>query len=306
LTLGWSDGNTFLPVNSCLLASAKESSIIGPAKSFDKSSITGKRRKLAQMKAPDATLHLLDSAVSNGISADYVLFNCWFSNPTQITAINSRGMDVIVMLKKSSKIHYEYEGQKFNIKQIYAKNKKRRGRSKYLLSVNVMIGKEKAIPAKIVCIRNKANRKDRLAFECTNTELSEKEIIQIYGKRWQLEVFFKTCKSTLNLIGKCKSLSYDALTAHVAIVFTRYMLLALEQQKNEDQRTLVELFFYLINEMADITFSCSLGIIMSAMITSLQEILKLSNDQLKAFTADFKARVPAYLRNALHPVTIAA
>ena len=93
------------------------------------------------------------------------------------------------MLKKSSKIHYEYEGQKFNIKQIYAKNKKRRGRSKYLLSVNVMIGKEKAIPAKIVCIRNKANRKDRLAFECTNTELSEKEIIRIYGKRETVSSF---------------------------------------------------------------------------------------------------------------------
>ena len=34
----------------------------------------------------------------------------------------------------------------------------------------------------------------------------------------------------LNLIGECHSLSYDALTAHVAIVFTRYMLLATEQR----------------------------------------------------------------------------
>lgn len=306
LTLGWSDGNTFLPVNSCLLASSKESNIIGPTKSFDKRSIAGKRRTLAQMKAPDAMLHLLDSAVSNGVSADYVLFDSWFSNPAQITAVKSRGMDVIAMLKKSSKIHYEYEGQKLNIKQIYAKNKKRRGRSKYLLSVNVMVGKENPIPAKIVCVRNKANRKDWLAFVCTNTELSEKEIIRIYGKRWQIEVFFKTCKSTLNLIGECRSLSYDALTAHVAIVFTRYMLLALEQRKNEDQRTLGELFFYLIDEMADITFSRSLGIIMSAMIASLQELLKLSDDQLEAFTADFEARLPEYLRNALHPVTVAA
>ena len=29
------------------------------------------------------------------------------------------------------------------------------------------------------------------------------------------EDFFKTCKSTLNLVGECRSLSYDALTAHV-------------------------------------------------------------------------------------------
>lgn len=94
-----------------------------------------------------------------------------------------------------------------------------------------MVGKENPVPAKIVCVRNKANRKDWLAILCTNPELSEEEIIRIYGKRWQVEVFFKTCKSTLNLIGECRSLSYDALTAHAAIVFTRYMLLALEQRK---------------------------------------------------------------------------
>ena len=36
LTLGWSDGNTFLPINSCLLASSKESNLIGPTKEVDK------------------------------------------------------------------------------------------------------------------------------------------------------------------------------------------------------------------------------------------------------------------------------
>ena len=50
----------------------------------------------------------------------------------------------------------------------------------------------------------------------------------------------------LNLIGECHSLSYDALTAHVTIVFTRYMLLAMKQRQNEDKRTLEELFFLLM------------------------------------------------------------
>ena len=110
----------------------------------------------------------------------------------------------------------------------------------------------------------------------------------------------------LNLIGECHSLSYDALTAHTAIVFTRYMLLALEQRQNEDERTLGELFFFLVDEMADITFSRSLCILMDAFMASLQEIFKLSENQLAAFTADFEARLPEYLRRALHPVAIAA
>lgn len=110
----------------------------------------------------------------------------------------------------------------------------------------------------------------------------------------------------LNLIGECHSLSYDALTAHVAIVFTRYMLLAMEQRQNEDQRSLGELFFFLVDEMADITFYRSLGILMDALMASLQGILKLSDEQLTAFTDDFEARLPEYLRNTLHPVAVTA
>lgn len=38
---------------------------------------------------------LLDTALNAGLNADYVLFDSWFSNPAQITAIHSKGMDVI-------------------------------------------------------------------------------------------------------------------------------------------------------------------------------------------------------------------
>ena len=80
----------------------------------------------------------------------------------------------------------------------------------------------------------------------------------------------------------------------------------MEQRQNEDQRTLGELFFFLVDEMADITFSRSLGILMDALMASLQEILKLSNEQLTTFTADFETRLPKYLRNALHLETVVA
>ena len=307
LTLSWSDGNTLIPVNSCLLASTKDKNIIGPVKDFDSRTLAGRRRKLAQTKAPEAMITLLDTALRAGLNADYVLFDSWFSNPAQVTAIHSKGIDVIAMVNKSSRIRYSsYCGEQLNIKEIYSRNKKRRGRSKYLLSVDVMAGKDNPIPAKIVCVRNKTNRKDWLAFICTDTTLSEEEIIRIYGKRWQIEVFFKTCKSMPNLLGECHSLSYDALTAHVAIVFNRYMLLAMEQRQNEDQRTLGELFFFLVDEMADITFSRSLCILMDALMASLQEILKLSEEQLAAFSTDFEARLPEYLQNALHPEIVTA
>lgn len=222
------DGNTFVPINSALLASSKKEYILGVEKKYDGCSLAGHRRKLAQMKGTDAMLELIKTDQATGHQADYVLFDSWFPNPAQLLAVKNLGLDAIAMIKKSSRIRYEYNGKQLSIKKIYGINKKRRGRSKYLLSVDVMVGKEEKIPARIVCVRNKKNKKDWISFICTNMELSPEEIIWIYGKRWQIEVFFKTCKSYLNLIGECNSLSYDALTAHVAIVFARYLMIALE------------------------------------------------------------------------------
>ncbi len=283
MSLGWTDGNTFLPVNSCLLASSKESNLIHPAEEFDGRSLAARRRELAKTKGTEVMIELLATAQKTGHKADYVLFDTWFSGPAQLIAVKNPGLDSIAMIKKSGRVYYEYEGQQLSIKKIYGISKKRRGRSKYLLSVNVMIGKDQKIPAKIVCVRNKRNKKDWIAFICTNTGLSEEEIILIYGKRWQIEVFFKTCKSNLKLISGCHSLSYDALTAHVAIVFARYLMIALEQRRNEDDRSLGEIFYFFTDELADITFAESFRIIPEAFMDSIHTVFKPTEDQMEAF-----------------------
>lgn len=40
-----------------------------------------------------------------------------------------------------------------------------------------------SLPAKFVYVRNKSNRKDWLVIISTDIELSEEEIIRVYGKR---------------------------------------------------------------------------------------------------------------------------
>ena len=152
----------------------------------------------------------------------------------------------------------------------------------------------------------KKNKKDWIAFICTNPDLSEEEIIRIYGKRWQIEVFFKTCKSYLQLVTECHSLSYDALAAHVAIVFTRFLMIAMEQRRNEDDRTLGELFFFFTDELADITFGESFQIIISAMIDSVCAIFQPTEEQLTLFIDMFVGRLPDYIRNSLAKAVLAA
>ena len=119
-------------------------------------------------------------------------------------------------------------------------------------------------------------------------------------------MFFKTCKSYLQLVTECHSLSYDALTAHVAIVFTRYLMIAMEQRRNEDERTLGELFFFFKDELKDITFGESFQIIMTALIESVCAIFQPTEEQLEQFIEAFVGRLPDYIRNSLTKAALAA
>ena len=306
LTLGWSDGSTFVPITQRLMSSSKDENVLGIVKELDKRSIAFRRRKEAREKATDVMLKMLKSAQKDGHKAKYVLFDSWFSSPKVVTTIKTEyGLDTIAMVKKSSKIKYIFDGKSKNIKQIFAACKKRRGRSKYLLSVNIELeskdenGNITRIPAKIVCVRNRSNRKDWLAMICTDTTLSEEDIIQTYGKRWDIEVFFKTCKDMLKLEKGCHSLSYDALTAYVSIVFTRYMLIAVETRTNNDGRTGGEIFFMLCDEIEDISFNKSLMLIFQAVIEVTTEKLCLDAETCEKLMQEIISRLPAYMRERL-------
>lgn len=299
LTLGWSDGNSFVPINHCLLSAADDKNLLCEAKCYDGRSLAGKRRSQSRRKATDVMVELIHSAQKAGITAKYVVFDSWFSSPKTIQTIKKEeNLDVIAMIKKSSKIKYGYQDKNLNIKEIYSRNKKRRGRSRYLLSVDVTVGEEQ-IPAKIVCVRNKSKRKDWLALISTDTTLSEEEIIRVYGKRWDIEVFFKACKSYLHLVKECRSTSYDALNAHVAIIFTRYMMLSVEQRRNTDDKTICELFFCLLDELDDITFIQSMRIIVDALMDAVMEYFHITESQLEEFTSNFIQRLPKYMQQAL-------
>ena len=303
LTLGWTDGYTFLPINFSLLASSDTENVLGPRGKIDKRTIAGKRRLMACQKATVVMVELLKNALAAGHKAKYVLFDSWFSNPRQILEIKDLGLNVIAMVKRSSKRTYMFEGKRLDIKKIFASCKKRRGRSRYLLSVPVKVGQDKngenGIDARIVCVRNRNNRKDWIAIICTDMSLSENDIIRIYGHRWDIEVFFKTCKSSLLLRKEYHGLSYDGLTAHVAMVFTRYMLLAVTKRDNEDDRTLGELFYLMISEVADITYQESMQSIVEAMLATIQEEFHITDEQVESFYTKFMAKLPESMQRLL-------
>lgn len=215
LTLGWWDGSSFLPVNSSLLSIENEKNRINEAKKVDNRSIGYKRRKLSMKKGTSAMLTLLEAAKKAAISAKYVLFDSWFSSLSTLHDVKEVGYDVIGMVKKIPKMFFRYKGEDMSLVSIYNKNKKRRGRSRYLLSVMVDVVKDdEIIPAKVVYVRNRNKRKEYLCRISTDINLDENEIIRIYGKRWDIEVFFKVCKSYLDLGRECNSLFYDNVSTY--------------------------------------------------------------------------------------------
>ena len=64
-------------------------------------------------KGTEVISDLISEAQSAGIHADYVLFDSWFSSPKVIRSMKEKDLDVVAMVKKSSKIHYTFAGQTF-------------------------------------------------------------------------------------------------------------------------------------------------------------------------------------------------
>ncbi len=54
------------------------------------------------------------------------------------------------------------------------------------------------------------------------------------------------------------------------------------------------------DELQDITFNQSMAIIVQAFLESVQELLQLSDEQIKSLLDIFVTRLPAYLRDSLH------
>ena len=180
------------------------------------------------------------------------------------------------------------------------KNKKRRGRSRYLLSVMVEVVKDgEIIPAKVVYVRNRNKRNEYLCLISTDVELDEDEIIRIYGKRWDIEVFFKVCKSYLNLSKECRSMSFDAMTTHTAVVFTRYIMLSLENHESNDNRSLGELFLYFSDDMSDITWIQAFQMMLQMFRTMLTENAELSDEKIDELVDVFMNSIPVLLKSKL-------
>ena len=135
LTLGWSDGNSFLPLDFVLCSSVHAAKRVqGIKKNLDKRTCGYRRRKEAITKSTDHLVPMIKCVLRLGIRADYVLMDSWSCFPSILAAVGEH-LPVICMAKDMPKIFYRYQGKVVRLSKLYSLLKKRPGKAKILASV---------------------------------------------------------------------------------------------------------------------------------------------------------------------------
>ncbi len=295
LTLGWSDGATFIPVDFSLLSS-KKSQVNGISSKIDKRSSGYKRRLEALQTAPEQIPNMIKRALDAGIDASYVLMDTWFTQQPLIKSIKEQGLDVIGMVKNLNQ-RYLVNGKRVSLKELYRLAKPITGKKGILRSIHTT--QANGVQVKVVFVQNRNKKSDWLAILSTDLTLGDREIIRVYGMRWDIEVFFKTTKSLLKLQKEFQGRSYDTLISHTTIVFTRYIVLSWQNRCSTDQRTLGGIFYELCDEIGDLDWAAALQqlleLIEDALKKTNKNMQKLIKSQLQQWFANLPSYIKAYL-----------
>lgn len=291
LTLGWSDGYSFIPAGFNMLSSASKSNRYNEASdTIDRRTNGYKFRKESMMHKTDAAIQLISNALAAGIKADYVLMDTWFTTEPMLREILKTGIGAIGMVKQL-KQRYTYRGRQYTLPDL----------KKFVdfsgagnIFGSLVVTTKAGIPVKIVFVRNRNKKSECLYILSTDVTLKDAEIVRIYGNRWSIECFFKASKSFLKLGTEFQSHSYGAMVSHTAIVFTRYIILEWIRRKQNDQKTYGELFFMFCEDIQDMDLTNALQSLMalfvehmSTLSADITSILKSKVTQWVASQATF-------------------
>lgn len=295
LSMGWSDGNSFVPVDFSLLSTGNDKTLLCGPRAFEDGSDALRNRQSSRRKATEVLQELLSKAKEKGIRARYVLFDSWFCLPSCVNNVHDLGYHVIGMVKRSSKVFFEFNGRMTNVKDIYRSQRKRRGLAHIRLSVMAKAydaERGRSVDVKLVFVSKASNRKQWIVLLSTDTSIPDERVCQLYARRWQTECFYKVCKSTLRLAEGCQCRDYDSITTHTAIVFLQYMMLSEQERLNTDERSLGDLFYYVVDQMAEASFDESMKLILKALFDDISQSFHFSEEDRLELARIFISHLP--------------
>ncbi len=249
LTLGYTDGKTFLPMDFSIHNEPGKKGVRGLkakelkaqfSKTRDEESAGFERASEVSTDKITIALKMIKRCAKKWLKVDYVLADSWFICEKFIGGvkkINSK-LNVIGLMKINRFILID--GKKFNANKIPELKRKNISRSRKFKCSYISLRMEyKGIEMR--GFRVKMNGQNNwILLISTNNKLTFSKAMTIYKHRWSIELFFKECTKNLGL-NTCQSTDFDAHIATISIVFMNYMVLALKK-RFEDYETLGILF----------------------------------------------------------------
>jgi len=279
LTIGWSDGYSFIPTDFAMLSSANKSNRYTEInENVDKRTNGFKRRIESIQKKTTVVVNLIKNTLAKGIEASYVLMDSWFTHEPLIKSCLDEGIDVIGMVKQL-KQKYTFKGKEYDLKGLRKMLPKCR---KGGIIGSILVTTKNGIPIKLVYVKNRNGKRNWLVILSTDCSLSNDEIVRIYGNRWSIEVFFKSVKSFLKLGSEFQGRSYDMMISHTTIVMTRYIMMEWLRRQENDPKTFGELFFYFCDDIQDMDLVRALKNLVNFVITSIDGTKYLSTEAIKS------------------------
>lgn len=173
----------------------------------------------------DLCLAIIDKAISFLGKNTYVLFDSWYSAAKVINKLKKDSVKFITRLKSNRSVLPMKISLKEYSKGLYPKefNEVKIGEKTYFIYSEFLLI-NKIGKTRILFCKKKRYGRD-VIFLCTNSELSDSEVLENYIHRWEIEQFFSDTKEYLGL-EDYQEIKQVAVSRYITLLFSTYFLIS--------------------------------------------------------------------------------
>ena len=277
--LGWSDGNSYLPMDFCPKVSPDRRTNTREKK-IDQRTCGAQRRKESFETKLEQGLKMLSRCYAAGVDVGYVVYDSWFAKPSFIKSVFDIGYQTVCQLVRNDKIwHVTYLEKTWTLKALYRHLQETKSFSKMTIGniqqyvASIVVQHANGLELKLLFCKT-GRKKEWIVIASTDAAQSNRHVLETYAKRWDIEQFFKDSKQLLKL-GKEQSIDFDVQIAMTTIRLMTYAIGSSMRRELLDERTFGELFELLENQFSRLNLDRDiLSLIFNYVLESLSTLAK--------------------------------
>lgn len=233
LGLGHDEG--FLPLDAQIFMGEKKRREVEGGFQNERSAVARDYRVARDKDKNQIARDMVARAIRAGFRGKYMLADSWFCNKANIAFAISMGLTAVLRMKRS-KTKYRYCGQLYTLVELNAIFKRRMVKLsglnwrvvKVIVEMDLALDGEQPLWTKVAVVISapKAGGKNKwAAFLSTDVEMSPEKVLEVYSRRWGIEVYFKEAKQNMGWLAE-QTGRYAVHYASIHLAAIRYILLS--------------------------------------------------------------------------------